>query len=47
MCACEPGYVCSKCADTPHDFGYFLDEQDEPDPVPAGQEVDGRWEDWR
>jgi hypothetical protein len=23
MCACDEGYVCSRCRDTRHDPGYF------------------------
>ena len=30
MCACEPSYVCSKCAGTPQDWRVELDE---PEPL--------------
>ena len=30
MCACEPGFTCSRCAGTPFDPMYLFDE---PDPL--------------
>lgn len=28
MCACEPGFVCSRCAGTPQDWRYFEESDD-------------------
>lgn len=31
MCACEPGFTCSRCAGTPFDDSYHEQEHDPPD----------------
>ena len=35
MCACEPGFVCSRCQGTPHDPNYVEDEPRRPSPWDA------------
>lgn len=45
MCACEPGYVCAKCEDTPQDWRREFEV--EPETVEERvREVDGAWLRW-
>lgn len=54
MCACEPGFTCSRCAGTPFDPMYLFDEPDpitpaEFDVLAATHRVGDEWQErfWR
>ena len=46
MCACEPGYVCSKCEATPQDWRREFDEPPPEVVLAPVREVDGSWQPW-